>query len=222
MQALHLNWPKCPKGYEILSLRRSGVDWSYNWSNHIEPDATAAAVLHPMADFVPPPADATQAERRLLARWGTLLGPIREEDKEDIARVIEPRNETTHTFNVLVKAPDLFVDFANINDSEDRLLQFIDSHGALYDCMPQHVSCCLKEAAGLQKVLGQFERDKGSKRWLSSFEELRWKGLGERGGVLNVVPKINAGEIQVLLEPPDLLSAVWLQFLLKAASLSYS
>jgi hypothetical protein len=201
MQALRMNWPICRKGYEILEIRMSAIDWSPyddDWN-------------------VRPPADATEAERRLLARWGMQLGSAGYEEGE-ICRVIEPRDQSRRVVNVLATAPDLFIEFANINDSEARLLAFVNNYGCLYHS-PLHVSSGLASAARFQKVLGQFERDKetGSKRWLSSFNEQRPSAKSLGGCDLKVVPKIDAREIQVWLEPPDLLSAIWLQFLLKAA-----
>jgi hypothetical protein len=121
--------------------------------------------------------------------------------------------------NVLAATPDLFVEFANIDYSEDRLVAFFDKHGPLHHSGPMLVWPCLAQAAQFQKVLSQFEKDKKarSKRWLSSFERFRPRLPFDDGGDLKVVPTIDSGDVQVWLEPPDLLSATWLQFLLKAA-----
>jgi hypothetical protein len=214
MQLLRLNWPKCRDGYEILELRRSAVDWP-------PPVSSTADILEYDDSSVPVPTDATAAERRLLAKWGVQLSPDQSVPKEleALARVIEPRSDRMQVVNVLAIAPDLFVEFANINDSIDRLLAFLDNHGALYHSAPMQIWICLFQAKRFQKVLSQFENDKkaGSKRWLSSFEKFRPRLPFTDSGDLKVVPKIDSGEVQVWLEPPDLLSAIWLQFLLKAA-----
>src|SRR5689334_11467255 len=119
MQLLRLDWPKCRDGYEILELRRSAVDWP-------PPVSRAGDILEYQDSSVPLPADATEAERRLLAKWGVQLSPDESVPKEweALARVIEPRSNRMHVANVLATAPDLFVAFANINDSIDRLLAF--------------------------------------------------------------------------------------------------
>src|SRR5262249_7354203 len=140
---------------------------------------------------------------------------------QETVRVIAPCDEKMPVSNVLAIAPDCFIEFANISGSEARLLEFVNKFGCLDDRFPPYVADYLSAAAQFQKVLGQFETDKqrGSKRWLSSFEELRPRVIERSfGGDLKVVPRTDAGEIQVLLEPPDLLTAIWLQFLLKAAN----
>jgi len=139
-------------------------------------------------------------------------------DQELILRIIEPRGETLRCSNVLASAPDLFVEFANINDSEARLLDFVNRHGLLFPDPSLYVATGLERVAEFLEVFGQFESDKptGSKRWLSLYDELRPSAETE-GNDLKVVPKIEAGAIQIWLEPPDLLSAIWLQFLLSAA-----
>jgi hypothetical protein len=166
---------------------------------------------------VRPSAEATDAERRLLAKWGIRLEPHPDEDWE-IGRFIEPRNEKTRDADVFAMGPDLFVEFANINGSEGRLLTFVNKYGCLDDRFPPFVSNYLAAAARFRKVLRQFEADikTGSARWLSSFKELRPKDIG---GVsdLNVEPHFDAEGLQIFLMPPDLETAIWLQFLLKAA-----
>jgi hypothetical protein len=201
MQALRLNWPRCRKGYEVLEIRREDLD--------------AAGNLRL-------PADATPAERRLVERWGRRLSKdFYFHPDQEIVRVIQPRDEKMPIANVLATAPDCFIEFANINGSEARLLDFANKFGCLDDRFPPYVAGYLGAAARFQKVLGKFEVDKqtGSKRWLSSFEELRPRVIESlNGSDLKIVPTIEGGEIQVLLEPPDLLTAIWLQFLLKAAN----
>jgi hypothetical protein len=197
MQTLRLNWPRCRKGYEVLEIRRSAI-LGGNFA-------------------VRPSAGATATEREILANWGTHLHRYAFEEGEPIVRVIAPRNEVVCVKNVLANAPDLFVDFANINGSEVRLLNFVNKHGPLRHDLLLPVWSGLERAAEFQEVLGQFESEKhrGSKRWLASFDELR-PSIDECD--LKVVPKIHAGELQVWLEPPDLLNAIWVQFLLKAAN----
>ncbi len=201
MRAVRLKWPRCPKGYEIVEIRRSAIDWK------------------PDDDWnVRPPADATDAERRLLAKWGIQLEPNPGEEDWEIARLIEPRNEKTRVADVFAMEPDLFVEFANINGSEGRLLSFVNRYGCLNDRFPPFVSSYLAAAARFQKVLRQFEADihTGSPRWLSSFKRLRPKGFdGEND--LNVEPQFDAEGLRIFLVPPDLETAIWLQFLMKAA-----
>jgi hypothetical protein len=205
MQALRLNWPRCRKGYEVLEIRRSAI-------------VRRPAIEWDEENFTSTPAaDATAAERGILAKWGDHLSRYAFEEGGQIVRVIAPRNETVCVGNVLANAPDLFVEFANINGSEVRLLNFVNKHGPLRHDSLLPVWSGLKRAAKFQEVLGQFESDKlrGSKRWLASFDDLR-PSTDECD--LKVVPKIHAGELQVWLEPPDLLNAIWVQFLLKAAN----
>jgi hypothetical protein len=110
------------------------------------------------------------------------------------------------------------VEFANINGSEGRLLSFVNKYGCLDDRFPPFVSGYLAAAARFQKVLRQFEADTntGSARWLSSFKRLRPKDIGGVSA-LNIEPHFDAEGLQVILVPPDLETAIWLQFLLKAA-----
>jgi hypothetical protein len=206
MQALDLNWRKCPKGYEILEIRTSPIDWAKSRE----------------LGFVPPPADATPVERRLLAKWGMLLDPHNPDPRnggapQKIVRLIEPRTENKRISNF---AQDVFIDFANIEVSEAKLLAFTDKYGPLYYDRPLGVSGCLIHVAWFRKVLGDYKKGKhtGSKRWLESFEALRWRGFDRSKHDLAVVPKLDEGKIQVLLQPADLLAAIWLQFLLKAAN----
>jgi hypothetical protein len=219
--ALRLKWPKCRDGYEILELRRSAVDWP------AEADNFRDGGIVSYSGSIPPPVDATPEERRLLAKWRILLAPDPSVPKypDDIATVIEPRSGRMHAGNVLANAPDLFVEFANIYDpnnwadSVSRLVAFLDNHGPLYDSGPMEVLICLFQVKRFQKVLSQFKIDNeaGSKRWLSSFERDRPRLPFIDSGDVKVVPKIDSGGMHVWLEPPDLLSAIWLQFLLKAA-----
>jgi hypothetical protein len=167
---------------------------------------------------VRPPADVTNAERRLLGKWGMQLEPGPDEEPQEIARLIEPRNEKTREADVFAMGPDLFVEFANINGSEGRLLNFVNKYGCLDYQFPPFVARYLAAAARFQKVLRQFEADieTGSARWLSSFKKLRPKGFGDVSD-LNVEPQFDAEGLQIFLVPPDLETAIWLQFLLKAA-----
>ena len=139
MQALRLNWPRCRKGYEVLEIRWSGFSQDEDRRMRLAPDATAA-------------------ERQLLERWGRRLSTYAPE--EPVFRIIEPRDDTTRIGNVLANAPDLFVEFANINGSEARLLNFVSKHGPLHQDSLSFVSSDLESAAEFQEVLAEFERDK--------------------------------------------------------------
>src|SRR5262245_49174467 len=111
MQALRLNWPICRQGYEILEFRRSVVEWGrFDHEVSFDRGVSEGSVIE-FSGSVPPPADATAAERRLLAKWGILLMPDPGVPKElgAIEHVIEPRSERMHIVNVLAAAPDLFV-----------------------------------------------------------------------------------------------------------------
>jgi hypothetical protein len=201
MQALRLNWPKCRKGYEILEIRRAAIglrNKNFRWN--------ASSV-------------ATDHERRLMAKWD--IGPYAFEEGEETVRIIEPRDESKQAANVLASAPDLFVQFANINGSEEKLLNFVIRHGPLHHDSPQYVSSGLEAAAEFQEVLVEFENAErtGSKRWLSSYQKYIREDLTleETWPDLKVVAEISGRKAQVWLEPPNLLMAIWIQFLLKAA-----
>jgi hypothetical protein len=198
MQALQLKWPRSRKGYEVLEIRQSAISG---------------------------PARATVDERRLLAKWdlrryGFRESGGRDKDGEIVHRLIFPRDENMRVADVLANSPDIFIEFANIDGSEARLLEFVNKFGCLDDRAPE-VSRYLAEAARVRRVLSQFENDEkaGSHRWLSIFEKPQYEFLPGKGD-LRAVPKLTDGKVEVFLEPPDLLRAIWLQFLLKANALT--
>jgi hypothetical protein len=232
---LRLKWPRSRKGYEFLEIRRSALEPISNVKistrrehGYRVTEIRTALEERKTEDTLRLPADATLSERRLAERWGRSLRdydffPLRKSDGE-IIRVIHPRGEQMHVADVLATAPDCFIEFANIEGSEARLLDFVNKFGCL-DHSPPFVSYHLTQAARFEKVLSQFETDKktGSKFWLATFEKLRPAFSRDmqilKQSILNIVPTINAGKLQVFLEPADLLNAIWLQFLLKADDL---
>jgi hypothetical protein len=141
-QVVRLDWPISVAGYKIKEIDRSKVDWEAS-----PPDYTVAA-----------PACATTAEIELLERWGMRLCPSDGEADWETRRFVEPIDSRSPPGNVMAKCPDLFVEFANIKGSEEKLLAFVDRYGLPWSDRPVDTQACFFHAGLMKTALEDWEK----------------------------------------------------------------
>ena len=203
---IQLNWAVGTKGYEIVELDRSKVDWSrVRWDPGETPDTNFAQ-----------PLGLSPSAWLALKRWGPWLRPS-EHDPDRIIRLIEPLVGPTRSYRPMDKYDDLYSTFGNTVTAPEEILGFADEYGLLGGG-PQLVWVweeSIKRMREVIKALKKYGRTKPSE-----FKRIFDKNRPEFPHDQHFQFELTVGTdkaLQVAVDAPNLHTAMWLQLALAAA-----
>ena len=223
---IYLPWERNKSGYEIVEIDPDLVDWN-GFQVDIGEQERSVDDLAPTL---------SAAGKRALDLWGSRLLPFDYETYNEhqrkraerygetfeseagpehkMIRIISPVIRDTDTHNPLERVSELFMEFANIDLTEDGVVKFANKYGLLWSDRPPHLDGWYSEIRKMKEIVeAKGKRAKIAPERLTALFESNAPGDEFTKFSMPLTPVLNQDweGFSVALQPQSLLDGMWLQ-----------